>query len=60
MTETNVGLCRQYQSSPSAPAELNDRPYQKLLTNTEVPEQLGHRVRQPGEYLRALTGQQFW
>ena len=50
MTETNGELCRQYQkSAASAAAELNDRPYQKLLTDPEGLEELGHRGRQPGE-----------
>ena len=60
VTETNGELCRQYQkSAASAPTGLNDRLYQKLLTDLEGLEQLGHCSRQPGEYLRALAGQQF-
>ena len=60
MTKTNAELCRQYQkSAASAPTGLNDRLYQKLLTNPEGLEQLGHGGRQPGEYLRALAGQEF-
>ena len=57
MTETNGELCRQYQkSAASTPTEWND----PLLTDREGLEQLSHRGRQPGEYLRALSGgQQF-
>ena len=54
VTETNGELCRQYQkSAASAPAELNDRPYQKLLTDPEGLEQLGHHGRQSAEYLES-------
>jgi len=43
MTETTEELCHQYQkSAASAPTELNDRPYQKLLTDPEGLEQLRH------------------
>jgi len=56
MTETTEELCHQYEkSAASAPTELNDRPYQKLLTDPEGLEQLRHYSWQPREYLLSFT-----
>ena len=59
-TGTNRGLCRYYRRSvASALAEYRDRPYQRLPTGPEEPEQLGRHGRQPGEYPTALAERQF-